>query len=299
MRDYNHYKAKFHNTKPIRGRDEEVRPIGERRRTHETITQKKLLSGETSYCARLYSTDCVEYHNNGDITLRTGSWETPSTADFIHEHSPFTCFKQNNRLWVRVVDGNSKQMLYPVGDELTLRSTDAGGGYEPVNKVLIKKRVVDRDKAKAAREPVMPFLQWSKAFLSMSDGWLMNETRKQVIELQQTDYGPRFMYRDTRADTMYEHLTDLGRTDDDYLRIMLTILRDKYEALEHRVAESFVTEREGYQGKPWKSTTEFYDLRFDYEFLKRKVYKIVDEAIDITKVIEVEPTGKTMSGVIR
>lgn len=304
MRGYEYYKARFNNTKPIRGRDVEVRPIGDRRRTHETVTQKKLLSGEVSYCAKLYGTEVVEYHNNGDITLRTGSWETPSTAEFIHTHSPFTCFKQNGRLWVRVrtsIEGNAK--VYPVGNELTLREVDTERLiYEPINRVLIKKLVVDRDKAKAARAPLAPFLSFAKAFMGMSDGWLMHETRKQVIETQETEWGRMFIYGhkgDERAKFLYQLMASTDNTEYNYLHALFRILNDKYDALKYQVAETVTKEYAGYMGKMTKSTTEFHDMRFDYDLLKRRVYKIAEEAVDIKKVVEVEPSGKTMSGVVR
>jgi len=282
-RDYEHYKARFNNTKPIRGRAFDVRPIGERRRDWETITQKKLLSGETSYCAKLHATECVEYFANGDITLRTNGWETPSTAEFIHEHSPLYCAKQYNRLWVKLkMSPSSEPVAYPIGDELQLRYV-AEGCYEPINKVLINKKVVDRQKAKEARAPVMPFLAWAKTFMAMSDGWLMHETRKEVLGWEE---GKGYARAIT---TVFTVLKDGDMfPEDKYLPILFSVLCSRSDAVATRIAE-VVT---------WNGM-KYYDMQFYYEFLKKEMFKRADECADIYKVVQVEVGDKPIKGTVK
>jgi hypothetical protein len=282
-RDYEHYKARFNNTKPIRGRAVEVRPIGERRRDWETITQKKLLSGETSYCAMLHKTECVEYFANGDITLRTNGWETPSTAEFIHEHSPLYCAKQYNRLWVKLkMSPSAEPVAYPIGNELQLRYV-ADGCYEPINKVLINKKVVDRQKAKEARAPVMPFLAWAKTFMAMSDGWLMHETRKEVLGWEE---GKGYARAIT---TVFTVLKDGDMfPEDKYLPILFSVLCSRSDAVATRIAE-VVT---------WNGM-KYYDMQFYYEFLKKEMFKRADECADIHKVVQVEVGDKPIKGTVK
>jgi hypothetical protein len=42
------------------------------------------------YAVRLYSTDVVTYHPDGSVTVRTGGWETVTTADRIGRYSPIS-----------------------------------------------------------------------------------------------------------------------------------------------------------------------------------------------------------------
>ena len=221
-RDYKHYQAKYNNTVPIRGRAEDVRPIGERRRSDERVTMKKYPCGQVSYCARLHNTDVVEYHNNGQVTLRTNGWHTPSTAEFMHIHSPFSVWKQDNKLWARVATPEGDK-AYPIGEELTFELVEGRDRvYQPINTVLINKRVVDRAKAKAAREPLQPFLAWCKAFLTMSDGWLMHETRKAALGWEKNSRNDSmFMPLETHQD--FRLLTEPQmemEPEDVYLRVL-------------------------------------------------------------------------------
>jgi hypothetical protein len=292
-RDYNHFKAKYNNTVPIRGRSEDVRPIGERRRTHELVTEKKLLSGEVSYCATLFGTDVVEYHNNGQVTLRTRGWQTPTTAEFMHEHSPFTVWKQDNKLWVRVHTPDGVK-AFPIGEELTFELVDGGPYYQPINKVLINKRVVDRAKAKVAREPLQPFLAWCKSFLAMSDGWVMHETRKAVLGWEKSERNERmFMPLETHSD--FRLLTDPQmemEPEDIYLRVLCCAApRMSYE---ERTVET-ITYTSAYAGQQFLNTQEFRDHRVEFDAVKRKAYASVT---DIYTITQVEPTFKAIGNTV-
>jgi hypothetical protein len=292
-RSYNHYKTKYNNTKPIRGRDEDVRPIRDRRRTHELITTKKYPCGQVSYCATLYGTDVVEYHNNGQITLRTGGWATPTTAEFMHEQSPFTVWKQNNKLWARVPTPDGVK-AFPIGKELTFEMVDGGPYYEPINRVLINKRVVDRAKAKAAREPLQPFLAWCKSFLTMSDGWVMHETRKAALGWKQREGSTAmFMPLDTHSDFRLLTAPQMEMEPEDvYLRVLCSAVPKL--SCEDRMVEK-ITYTSVYAGANYLNTQTFKDYRVEFDAIKRKAYASVT---DIYTTVQVEPTHKAMSNTV-
>ena len=299
-RDYKHYQAKYNNTVPIRGRAEDVRPIGERRRTAECITTKKYPCGQVSYCATLYNTDVVEYHNNGEITLRTNGWQTPSTAEFMHTHSPFSVWKHDNKLWARVPTPDGVK-AYPIGESLTFEMVDGDTHgvryYQPINTVLINKRVVDRAKAKAAREPLQPFLAWCKAFLNMSDGWVMHETRKAALGWEQRENGG----------AMYMPLAKSGDRDlyraldgqmeiipeDNYLQVLCSMAPEVWR--DRRQTESHTYE---YSGHKHTYVQNFYDYRIEFDNLKRKIYRMSEQFGDIYTTVQVEPTDKAIGNTI-
>jgi hypothetical protein len=304
QRDYNHFKAKYHSTVPIRGRDEDVRPIRDRRRTHELITTKKYPCGQVSYCATLYGTDVVEYHNNGQITLRTGGWATPTTAEFMHEQSPFTVWKQDNKLWARVPTPDGVK-AFPIGEALTFEMVEAPTHgmavqfYEPINKVLINKRVVDRAKAKAAREPLQPFLAWCKAFLTMSDGWVMHETRKAALGWEKRSDRDMWVMplNHMFEEAVYRTLTEdtVLAPEDNYLLALCRMSSNMWK--EKRKAETYEYEHV-WSGNTHKFTQHFEDYRVDFDAIKRKVYSWSEKFGDIHTTVQVEPTHKAMSNTV-
>jgi hypothetical protein len=300
-RDYTHYKATYNNTVPIRGRSEDVRPIRDRRRTHELITTKKYPCGQVSYCATLYGTDVVEYHNNGQITLRTGGWATPTTAEFMHEQSPFIVWKQDNKLWVRVPTPEGV-LAFPIGKELTFEMADGAYGaqfYQPINKVLINKRVVDRAKAKAAREPLQPFLAWCKAFLTMSDGWVMHETRKAALGWEKRNDRDMWVMplNNISDEALYRTLTEdtVLAPEDNYLlalcRMSSNVWTEKRQAVRHEYNHVWL-------GKTHTFTQQFDEYRVEFTNLKRKVYAMSEKFGDIHTITQVEPTHKAMSNTV-
>ena len=155
LSSYEYYKKKYAETKPIRGRTPEVRPIGQRRRTWETV-EKHDVDGQEVYVCHLYQTDVVKYYPDGSIGLQAGSWATPTTAEFMYTHSPFVVHKQYGNLWARVhgVD-DIKSYPIPAVGELRLYARMENGQllFEPKDTITIAKRVVDRAKAKDARRP--------------------------------------------------------------------------------------------------------------------------------------------------
>lgn len=170
MRPYEYFEGKYRNTKPIRGRSADIRPIGMRRRDWERLE----MDGDVVACV-LYHTQVVRYYPDGRVGIMCSNWHTPSTAQFISEWSPFLCRKTYNRLWVY-----AGGLAYPVPNngEITFEVVD--GRFVPTNPVVMHQRVVDRDAMKQVREPYKEFLRWGETFLKMSDGWLMHETRVQV-----------------------------------------------------------------------------------------------------------------------
>jgi hypothetical protein len=302
--NYDNMASRWVRTKPIRGRSTDVRPIGERRRDWECIEREAIDEGIYAYHAVLHNTKCITYLPNGDVILRTNGWQTPSTAAFIDQWSPFTCYKRHNKLWVDVrttadAHPSTSFTALPIGNELRLNYVMNNTVYRPATKVTIQKQVVNRDKAKAAREPIQPFLSWVKAFLTLSEGWVMHETRKEVLGWEKQERGamhfPLHMFNDNRK--MYKVLTEQMEIipEDTYVRVLCTIA--PYMAEEQRVAEthSFVNSN---PSTPWTQTQRFDDYRLSFDAIKRKVYKWVEDYELIHDTIEVEAGRRAIHGTV-
>ena len=287
---------RWNTTTPIRGRSTDVRPIGERRRDWEQVVRHPIDEGMWAYAARLYDTDVVTYLPNGDIIINANGWNTPSTAEFIHQYSPFICVKRHNNLWVHARTSNEHPSVsvkaYPLGNGPMRFNHKGGNLYEPAEKVVIKKKVVNRVLAKQAREPLMPFLAWAKTFLTLSDGWVMHETMKAGLGWEQREEdGPMMFPLAIRSESgLYEALTVQAEIEPEhtYLRVLCCMaLRDYYDS------EMVATHKwHGQSGIPYMQ--KFHNYRMEYETIKRKVYRWVETFEHVHEVIEVEPEGNAM-----
>ena len=307
MRGYDYYKQKYQNIKPIRGRAVECRPLGKRSRDWETIEK----SADDVYSAKLYRTECVRYHSNGDIQIVCGSYATPITADFIHTHSPFYAYKKYNKIWVQVANNKGgEHRLYPIPETeegLTFKYVGEGETftYEQTSAVVVEQIVVDREKAKDARKPMKPFLDWARMINKLSDGWVMNETREQFGTFKSNGWRGQYDYGisaevadfnwyggiDWKPEGAYKYLSECE--SDDYMKIYLMIMSDPNKAKEKRLAKTMKNPNPNYSN----NDIELFDYQFDYESLKRSIYRMVEDAVDTKKKISVEVGGKAITNV--
>ena len=170
---YNYESMKKHHDKikPIRGRKTDVRPIGKRTKDSETIE----MVGDVVAC-KLYRTEVVKYYPDGRIGVNIDGWCTQTTVKFIGEHSPFNACRRFNQTWIETYERNSEgsydHKFYPVptNQELIFKDGVPQGNY------FIRKKVINRERIKAARDMFKPFLDWAKVFLSLSDGIITSDT---------------------------------------------------------------------------------------------------------------------------
>lgn len=189
---YAHYQEVYNTTKPIRGK--EIRPIGQRRRTHETIRAIVQPDGTTAYAARMYDTDCVTFYPNGMFDVSSGGWNTPTTADFIlrvfqqmklsyHGGHSIYALKSRNKVWLC---DRSDGPNYPLDKEPIRFYLQPGNPamLKPTTEIKLKVRRADRKATALIYKSMQPFLDWVRTFIAMSDGWLMHETRLTVTPMR-------------------------------------------------------------------------------------------------------------------
>lgn len=169
MHNYESMKKHHDETKPIRGRSIDVRPIGKRTKDSETIEMV-----DDVVACKLYRTEVVKYYPDGRIGINIGGWRTRTTMKFIERYSPFYACKRFNRTWIETYnsEGSYGHKFYPVptNQELIFKDKVPQGNY------FIQKKVINRERIKAARDRFKPFLDWAKMFLSLSDGIITSDT---------------------------------------------------------------------------------------------------------------------------
>lgn len=156
--DFAGAEAKYHNTKPIRGNPDDIRPLGSRSAQHMRIVKHN----ENSYSCRLYNTDVATFYRDGTIEYETGGWNTTSTANFMDACMPkgWGASKFNNCIQAfHSPTGN----YYVVQNGFTIDTNtgDVSGARTPT------KEVVNREESKQKREAYKPFLVFAKTFMEV------------------------------------------------------------------------------------------------------------------------------------
>jgi hypothetical protein len=182
---------------------------------------------------------------------------------------------------------------YPLGAEFRVKQVGEHM-YEPHEPVVIKKRVVDRDKAKQARAAIKPFMDWAKTFLKMSDGWVMHETRKEALGF--TERGYTHERYQLELGKIYELLTQQSDVEPDaiYLRALCLITEIHVPRHEKRLAETISYEIA--PGRPWSRS--FYDTRVSFEDVRDKMHNYVRKMDGSSKIVEVTPTNSAIHGAV-
>ena len=194
---YAEVKARYEKTKPIRGRVEDVRPLGKRSSTHMQI--KKI--GD-NYALVLYNSNCVMWYPHvvdnltGKIEERVGVsvgnyYPTVSTADFLDNVLPLglRASMQNNVMRVQgcpVPQHTSEQ-------EDWLHFTNINNsGWVAQNRTSEYVHRISRKAANDVRKRCAAFTDWAKGYLSLRESRIPNEEVAHIKYMSKEDVKETF-----------------------------------------------------------------------------------------------------------
>lgn len=175
LTNYNEAFHKWETTKPIRGRGEDVRPLGHRR----SADQYKIeVLPEGGVACVLYKTPVVTFFGNGDIRILNDNWNSVSTCNFIDEILYSVSSRiYNNDLYVRTYQGE-----FALGNEGIWLRMNGQGNLEVRTDKLPPRYVhaIDRKKANNVRSQYKPFIDYASRMcrLKGNDPYLESEIRR-------------------------------------------------------------------------------------------------------------------------
>ena len=149
---YKEAQQKHDSIKPLRGRQDDFRPLDIRSSSAKAHIEKR---GE-EYALFCYNTEIVRYYPNGDVWVSRGGWCSTTTCRAISALSPFACYLNKNEV---VVTARAGKYAVPTAHKFILLSggllfkPDIEGTLVPVSPPVAidyRKRVL-KDKAKIAR----------------------------------------------------------------------------------------------------------------------------------------------------
>ena len=209
-------KTLYDTVVPIRGKPH-IKPIGNRRKQHETI--ELFDSDKEIYSYKLYDTHVVRLYPNGDVAIHTGGWGSQTTASFISwvTRNRLSGRIFNNKLWVSTYDGH-----WPMPDDgVVLFKPVFNGGFKLAEPLMVEKRSVDRAAAREARAPYREFMSFVKTMLTLSDGWIMPETIESVCPHDpDTRYNWIDHYANMRTEELLPAILD---GEDNYLKVLVNM----------------------------------------------------------------------------
>ncbi len=161
INDYASALKLWEDTKPIRGRAIDTRPLGHRRNDHYLIN---FLPEGAVECI-LYKTPVVTFWENGDVVIKHDGWNSVSTCNFIGEvlglHSSIFNYKT-------LVGFGGKDYVVP-DSGLTIKRND-NWVYEPVNPVPVIGHAINRTGANNVRARYKPFSTYLSSMCRLKAG---------------------------------------------------------------------------------------------------------------------------------
>ena len=293
-------RAKHESTKPIRGDGTNAGaiPLGKRNKTREQLV-RKVIDEQVVYACRLYDTDCIEYWPDGSVLIRDGGHNTVTTGKFIHDWSPFACWRQYSQLWVRFKNHSEAIVNYPVsagGDKYephVIVDMHGARKWKRVGKQTVTKQIVDRTAMANARAPMKPFLDYAKATLNMSDGWIMHGTRKEVL----VEQGTRITALHRNSVAFNKQLYLAIKEDSDFYVPALCMLLPEHVARDSRLAatEELDERMPVFGNMSVPVYKRHFDTKHTYVQLRDAVDVMIKKACDVMMLVEEEPRNPTRS----
>ena len=172
---YDAARAHHDSIKPIRGRDPEVRPLADRRRTWFNIRVEAAAEiGEEDVVIRLYRTDIVRYRHNGEIVVCFEGWDTVTTRSALSAILGLYLLRQYKRTWFGEYEGKDLYMAWRVmdvkGGSNVLVRHESGVGFKLVNPLPTIVHRVNREGSKRVMDRYKPFLTYATNMLKLFEG---------------------------------------------------------------------------------------------------------------------------------
>jgi hypothetical protein len=181
---YKQAKEHFEWVTPIRGRKEEVKPLGLNRRytwyrikeNMRVVDDGCLGAWQKTYSANLYNTDMVEWFPNGDIAIGTGGWQSPTSLAFInYTTQDFGHIESWNGKWYftnkesksYLLKSKTKEKLLLVNTRRQIQSYARGmvDVYEPAHPQQEHKYSANRKEMNRLKKYYAPFTEYCKNML--------------------------------------------------------------------------------------------------------------------------------------
>ena len=159
LRDHREAELFYNSVVPIRGRAEEVRPLGARR----DADKYQIVKCDGYYAAQLYRTHIVKFMQNGEIVVSTGGYNTALTMQFIAEVLGIGANRQRGSNVFRI---SGENYIAKGKEEVRLKHI-GNGQFDIINENKHFHYVINRTGANNVRKRTANFRNYLKGFISL------------------------------------------------------------------------------------------------------------------------------------
>ena len=153
LRSYEDALAYWEGTTNWRGENgSRSKPYGYKRDRNVSI-----IKSANSIEIELYNTDIVTYLSNGIIVVKTGGWNTVSTAEGISAVSPYSCYRERGTVYICV--GNEKYVVRDAGTVIQ--------DQKVLNPLQETRVILDKEKARIVRKNLSSFVVYMKVMCAI------------------------------------------------------------------------------------------------------------------------------------
>jgi hypothetical protein len=204
FRDYFNAHRWWENTKPIRGRSVDLRPLAERRYADCYSIRK---NAEGSIECVLYKTPVVTFREDGEIHVSNGGWATPSTHMFIEEVLAGTGLRVQGQRGKTIVRIAGQALALGANEVLRLRK-DENGKLQPLTTQTHHSYRINRKGANIVRARFKDFYDYFKGFIKL-----------RAEETQGGHYGPMRTMINCTFTELADSIGSKAYWDKDYLTV--------------------------------------------------------------------------------
>jgi hypothetical protein len=292
--DYKQAEERYNTIKPLRGNNDDIRPLGTRRYKHIRIEKHNGLGGsegvQTIYCVVLYNTRILTFYPDNTKLLTQGNWSTNTTKGVLNEVLPRGLSITTPRNMRLQISRNGHAGTYKLpADGLKLDEN-----WLPVNSEQEATYRINRKKNKEVMGQYTDFLAWAKGYLSLKDNVIGAKEHNEFIASVGGDqsylivgsvvldnaWGGYDKDRHAKRLALRTHLLDLMRSTDD----------NKYERYIQAINFCVRTSGKNYFYYTNSGLTQqHYELHLDA--VKKLIFKLhMPEVIEEVKL----PAGKAV-----
>ena len=179
--DYEQALKKWQDTKPIRGRAVEVRPLGHR---HNVNSYRIAKTEDGSVQCILYKTPVVTFRPNGEVMIQNDSYNSVSTTYFIEEVMGIYARIFDNSLCIGM-DYTGMNTRIP-REGCFLKRNKTTGKYEVLNEQPFYVHVINRKKANNVRANYKEFFTYMQGICKLKgNSTYPDEEYERVLGVQE------------------------------------------------------------------------------------------------------------------
>ena len=178
--EYEQALKRWEDTKPIRGRAVEVRPLGHR---HNVDSYRIAKTEDGSVQCILYKTPVVTFRPNGEVMIQNDSWNSVSTTYFIQEVMGIYARIFDNSLCIGM---DYKGINTRVPKEGCFLKRNNLGRYEVLNEQPFYVHVINRKKANNVRANYKEFFTYMQGICKLKgNSTYPDEEYERVLGVQE------------------------------------------------------------------------------------------------------------------